>query len=498
MIQLYTKGNSDFSRNGDFVLQATEARTKAVINGEWSASVTCPIDNDGIFRFIEPGAVVRMPSYNGEQLFRIKRTEASDDGIDAEMVPIFYDSAGDCFLIDTRPTNKTGQQALDIMTANSKYSGVSDIETVETAYYQYMNLMEAIAGDSENSFLKRWGGEVEFDNFTVKIMNMLGEDNGLVISAGKNILENGFRETIDISDCVTRIYPVAYNGRHMSNDAFVTTVFESDFAVPIAAVVEYPNIIYKDDAGASDWEDPTKNIALSLEELDVKLRRAAWEDLVYKRLTFLNFTDEVDFADIRQMQGFSESPYKDLEALTLGDVVRIQYPKLNLSFRSRVVSIEYDSVMDRIDKITLSDDLPKGDYFRRMNSTVAAVNGAVNSDGSVKAAQMAGAMTQYVTWKSVHKAINDYIEIMRLGDVVTLRFNAWTHAQASGMIVQSWTIPEGYRPVGTQNFYIKSSSGTGGLALSSNGDVRLQAPDTASRIYSDSISYRTEDAMPAI
>ena len=498
MIQLYWKGNSDFTKNGDFVLQPMEARTRAEINGEWSAEITCPIDDEGTFRYIEPGAVVRMPSYNGEQLYRIRRTEISDEGIEAEMVPIFFDSAGDCFLIDTRPTNKTGQQALDIMTANSKYSGISDIETTETAYYQYANLMEAISGDSENAFLTRWGGEVEFDNFTVKIMNLLGEDNGLVISAGKNILENGFRETIDASDSVTRIYPVAYNGRHMSNDGYVTTEFESDFAVPIAAVIEYPNIIYKDDAGASDWDDPTKNIALTLTELDVKLRRAAWEDLILKRMTFLKFTDEVDFADIRQMQGYSESPYKDLETLSLGDVVRIKYPKFGLSFRSRVVSIEYDSVMDRINKITLSDDLPKGDYFRRMNSTVAAVNGAVNSDGSVKAAQMAGAMTQYVTWKSVHKAINDYIEVMRLGDAVTLRFNAWVHSQASGMILQSWTIPEGYRPAGVQNFYVKSSSGMGGLALSSNGDVRLQAPDTASRIYSDSISYRTEDAMPAI
>lgn len=39
--------------------------------------------------------------------------------------------------MDVRPTNKNGQQALDIMTApNKKYSAKSNIADINTAYYE--------------------------------------------------------------------------------------------------------------------------------------------------------------------------------------------------------------------------------------------------------------------------------------------------------------------------------------------------------------------------
>lgn len=107
-----------------------------------------------------------MPSFNGEQLFRITHKEKSDSGISADLQPIFMDAADDCFLLDVRPTDKTGQQALDIMTApNKKYTAETDITSTGTAYYQNKNLIEAINGDDENSFVKRWGGEIVYDNY---------------------------------------------------------------------------------------------------------------------------------------------------------------------------------------------------------------------------------------------------------------------------------------------------------------------------------------------
>lgn len=63
------------------------------------------------------------------------------------------------FLLDIRPTDKNGQDALDLMTApNHKYQAKSDIKTLSTAYYQMKNLIEAINGSDENSFVIGWGG----------------------------------------------------------------------------------------------------------------------------------------------------------------------------------------------------------------------------------------------------------------------------------------------------------------------------------------------------
>ena len=153
-----------------------------------------------------------MPSFNGEQLFRIKSKEKSDRAVNALLEPIFFDSMNDCFLVDVRPTNKTGQQALDIMTAsNNKYKGHSDIATKSTAYYQFKNLMEAINSDEENSFINRWGGEILFNNFDVTINSHIGGDYGVELRYGKNIPINGLSEETDIRSVVTRIYPKAYN-----------------------------------------------------------------------------------------------------------------------------------------------------------------------------------------------------------------------------------------------------------------------------------------------
>ena len=77
-----------------------------------------------------------MPSFNREQLFRIKHTEKAETGVSANAEPIFMDAREDCFLEDIRPTNKTGQEALNLMLApNGKYRAKSDITARNTAYY---------------------------------------------------------------------------------------------------------------------------------------------------------------------------------------------------------------------------------------------------------------------------------------------------------------------------------------------------------------------------
>lgn len=141
------------SRNGDMTLFPTEAYVHAALNGSWEAHLEHPIDPEGRWKYLAEENIVKMPSFNGEQLFRIKNREKSDSGITCEMEPIFYDTMGDCWLTDVRPAKKNGQEALDLMLAsNPKYSARSDITRVSTAYYQYKNFLEALNGDDPNSF----------------------------------------------------------------------------------------------------------------------------------------------------------------------------------------------------------------------------------------------------------------------------------------------------------------------------------------------------------
>ena len=97
-----------------------------------------------------------------------------------------------------------------------QYSGQSDITTIGTAYFVRRNLMDAINGEDSPSFSQVWGGEILFDNFSVLINQRIGGDYGADIRYGKNM--TGLTSTVDMSDTVTRIVPVAYNGRMMSGN----------------------------------------------------------------------------------------------------------------------------------------------------------------------------------------------------------------------------------------------------------------------------------------
>lgn len=135
MIQLYKPCNTSFAMNGDVVLMPTSAQVTAELNGAWELTLTHPIDEEGRWKEIAEGAVIKAPSFIAEsQLYRIRSTEKADSGVTAVCEPVFTDARDEVFLEDVRPTRKNGQQALDIILAGTKYSGRSDINKVATAY----------------------------------------------------------------------------------------------------------------------------------------------------------------------------------------------------------------------------------------------------------------------------------------------------------------------------------------------------------------------------
>ena len=159
MIQVYSPGNDNFTKNGNAVIFPISCEINAEINSSWILELITPLDDEGRWKLLEVNAVIKAPSFNGDQLFRIRQTSKQDSGVTVTAEPLFLDSVGDCFLLDVRPTNKSGQEALDIILApNAKYSGTSNISKRETAYFIRKNAMEAIAGREDASFLSRWGG----------------------------------------------------------------------------------------------------------------------------------------------------------------------------------------------------------------------------------------------------------------------------------------------------------------------------------------------------
>ena len=106
MIHIYNVDNTNFSANGNCILFPSSAVISVKINDYWQSEIVQPLDEESRWKYIKEGAVLKMPSFNGEQLFRIKSVSKTDTEVTATAEPIFMDSMGDCFLVDVRPTKK--------------------------------------------------------------------------------------------------------------------------------------------------------------------------------------------------------------------------------------------------------------------------------------------------------------------------------------------------------------------------------------------------------
>lgn len=386
MIQIYELSNTNYNMNGDSVLLPMVAKLSAQINSAWTATLTHPIDDMGRWKYIKEGAVLKMPSFNGEQLFRIKSVSKTDTEVTATAEPIFMDSMGDCFLVDVRPTDKTGQQALDIMTApNGKYSGESNISTVNTAYYQDKNLIEAINGDDENSFINRWGGEIEFDNFTVKINYRLGEDRGVELRHGKNIPVDGFTYETDISEIVTRIYPKAYNGHKMSGNGYVDSLLIDNYPTVHATAVTFSDVKMREDAGDDDEENGVI-ICDNQAELDAALKQRCI-DQFSTGIDQPKVTINADMVLLANTEQYKD--YQMLETVSLGDTIHCINNHLGIRYDARVIALTYDSVLKRVESVTIGD--AEYNYFNNLTSgvSVATANAATAASNAQAAANTA-------------------------------------------------------------------------------------------------------------
>lgn len=182
MIQIYEASNTNFGRNGDVVLFPTSCTVKAVLNGSWYLEMSHPLDDEGRWRFIGEEAVLKVPTWQSDdQLYRIVTVQKTDTEVTVTAYPIFYDAAGEVFLMDVRPTGCNGQAALNRMLEGftGKYSASSDITTEATAYFEKRNFLDCLNGQADPTFISRWGGEILFDNYRLTVDSRVGSDEGV-------------------------------------------------------------------------------------------------------------------------------------------------------------------------------------------------------------------------------------------------------------------------------------------------------------------------------
>lgn len=382
------------------VLMPTECILHTVLNGEWSVTLTHPLDKKGRWKNIEEEAIIAAPGFlldaegkEKKQLFRISDISKTNSEITATAYPIFFDAAKDVFLLDCRPTGKTGQEALNILYNGTKYSGKSNITNATTAYYIRKNGLEVISGDDENSFLNRWGGETIYDNYQIIINERAGGDYGVNVIYGKNL--QGMDYKVNMADVITRIVPVAYNGYMLDGDTpWVDSPQIGNYATVYTREVKFEDVKLTEDAQEDEESFDT------LEELREELVRRC-EEMYENGCDVPAVTIDIEMVDLAQTEEYKD--YKILEKVGLGDTIHCKNGKLGVSTDARIVELEWDCILKKSVSMKIGES--EYEYLGEVGDTVDAAKQVIRPDNTLMAEKIKGIMNAINTQLRAQKSI---------------------------------------------------------------------------------------------
>ncbi len=323
-------------------LTPVSAIVREQVNGEYALTATFPAKDA---EYITKEVVLEASTPYGKQYFRARENESRLDGTVVVYAPhIFYD-LNDYFIEDVYPTTKDAQDALDIVLAGAteshSFTGYSDISTISSARYVYKSVAESIMQTKDaNAMLNRWGGELERDNYTVKLLARKGADRGVSIRYRKNL--TGLIARSDLTNVKTRIYPTGLTEKDAVleiDSKYVDSSHISDYAHPKVGRVHFPDV--KVDP---DGDYPT----LAAAKAELKARAEALFDA---GVDLPNVSLEVEFVDLSKTVEYSQ--YAGLESVYLGDTVHVAYEPLGVDVTLRVSEYEWDACANRYTRLVI-------------------------------------------------------------------------------------------------------------------------------------------------
>lgn len=362
MINVYKADETDFGHNGLTILNPLFCEIKEELNSNYELELKHTFDKNNKWRYLEEGNVIKAPTPAGSQLFRIYKKVKTLNNITVSARHIFYDLVNN-FLEDCRPTQQDGSGALNWILNGTQYPhrfiGISDITRVNSATYIRKNPVQVILNNDENSYINRWGGELERDNFTIKMLQNRGIDRGVTIRYGKNLL--GLECDINLDTVITRVMPTGLYENDtvlMLPEKYVDSQYINNYPTPKIQHYHFSDI--------KVGEDLTETQALGL------LRQKANELFSIHKIDIPQSNTKVNFIELSKTEEYKN--YRILNQIYLADTVTVKHLKLSVDMKAKMISYKYDSIAQRYIEIELGNFKENiGSNFNKVSKTINAV-----------------------------------------------------------------------------------------------------------------------------
>ena len=381
MLRIYEKDltaaslSTALATNGLGALPHTLSCTRhQVINGDWSLTLSYPLDAPGA-ALLQPERLLCYEDEGGAQLYRISRLKPSISRqgrtLEVEAPHLCYDLAHKYIVNIETSEDDRYPDGIDAATALAQLlagTGFSPGEvTVDGETLDYLDILQKdVMSCIKEQLLEKWGGELEFDNFTVHLRSALGQDRRYPIRDGRNIA--GITVTEDYEPVVTRLHVRGYENANFEEINDGKDWIDSELSAQYA----YAREGYAD---FDDVDDPQELLRLGRE-----------------RLTALEVPEITYDIRLAQMRGTVQyAAYRRLENFALGDTAVLHSAAVDRDVILRCSELETDCLTGRNKSLKLGNTdvklLASITAGASANDRLAHV---LDTEGNVQAEKIAG------------------------------------------------------------------------------------------------------------
>ena len=335
---LYSATETNFDHNGIGILSACVSY-EVIAEGNGAYDLTMLYPMDGIhFDEITDRSIIKakFDQFVEPQIFRVKTISKPMSGIVTVYAEhISYDLSGipvSPFSADNVAAALAGLKNNAVV--DCPFEFWTDKATQANFKVSAPASIRSRLGGVAGSILDVYGGEYEFDNYTVKLHNSRGQNRGVSIRYGKNLTD--IQQEQNCASVATGVYP------YWAGDVNGNTV-----------LVELPEKIVNAPGTYNFVKIRTLDLSSEFETQPTvdQLRSKTESYIKANNIGVPSVSLTISFAQLEQTEEYKHLAL--LERVSLFDTVNVEFPALGVSATARAVKIVYDGLADRVKSVTL-------------------------------------------------------------------------------------------------------------------------------------------------
>ena len=345
MIKLFNSTDTSYTSNGDKIIIPTKAKVHKEDNSSYYLDIECSLD---YINYIVQGNILVANTPQGEQAFRIGNVEKTKTKLKARCYHVFYDTEN-YLIADSYVVDKNCNDALDHLNSTtdniSPFTMISNIQNINSYRCVRKSLYEAIS-----TVIERWGGHLVRDNWIIKVMASIGQDNGVTVRYAKNLKDITCTENWD--DVVTKLMPVGKDGL-LLDELYIYS--DIQYPIPYTKTVSFE----QNDVNEDDYKD--ENDVLD----ENAYKQALIEDLRQQATAYI---------EVNCIPKVNYTLKANLEKITdIGDTIEVIDERLGVDIITNLIAFEYDCILDKY------TELEFGNFTQKLSNLLPNITQSTNN-----------------------------------------------------------------------------------------------------------------------